>query len=223
MVHSRFYILKIEQFLKIIRVLLRPSRPRSTPKNIIVLNKPFIFKFANLGPHNFSRVFQFVCSQNQSNSLCSNLFSAFSIGDTQLHIMCMSRQLFKRARFYFLQNIKEFSMHASGAHLHCIQFCELVFAIQAKSSSSVNLVDDQLPLPLFSVCQLHYVNNTSGVVEDIKKVPLKLLPTINGFKLQVDVLVESISFKSLNELFHQQIPSRTNSLTCFNEMSNVLF
>ena len=72
-------------------------------------------------------------------------------------------------------------------------------------------------------CQLHHVDDTSGSVQAIEKVPLKLLPTINGFMFQVNVPVEGVSFESLDKLFYQQISSRTSSFTCFNEVSNVLF
>ena len=97
--------------------------------------------------------------------------------------MGTSRQLFKRTRFYFLQNIEKFPMHVLGALLHYKQFYELVFAIHAYSSQLIYVVDDWLLLSLFSVCQLHHADNTPGVVQAIEKAPLKLLPTINGFRL----------------------------------------
>ena len=145
-----------------------------------------------------------------------------STSDTQFHIMGTSRQLFKRAWFYPLQNIEKFPMHALGAHLDYRHFYELVFAIQAQSSPSVYVVDDWLPLSLFAICLLHHADDTLGAVKAIEKVPLKLLPTINGFMFQVDVPFEGVSFQSSNELLYQQISSRTRSFTCFNEVSNVL-
>ena len=114
-------------------------------------------------------------------------------------------------------------MHALDTHLHYRQLCELVFAIKTQSSPSIYAVDDCLRLLLFGICQLHHVDDTLCVVEVIEKISLKVLPTINGFRLKVGVSVESVSFESSNELFYQQISSRTNSFTCFIEMSNMLF
>ncbi|KAA0050092.1 uncharacterized protein E6C27_scaffold675G00860 [Cucumis melo var. makuwa] len=70
---------------------------------------------------------------------------------------------------------------------------------------------------------LHHADDTPSAVEAVEKVPLKLLPTITGFEFQVGVPVEGVSFESSDELFYQQIPSYTNSFTCFNEIDNVLF
>ena len=47
----------------------------------------------------------------------------------------------------------------------------------------------------------------SSAVETVEKVLLKLFPTINGFRFQVGVPVEDISFESSNKLFYQQITS----------------
>lgn len=63
----------------------------------------------------------------------------------------------------------------------------------------------------------------SSVIEAIEKIPLKLLSTINDFRFKVGLPVEGISFESSDKLFDQQISPRTNSFTCFNEVSNKLF
>ena len=61
------------------------------------------------------------------------------------------------------------------------------------------------------------------IVEAIEKVPLKLLPTINGFRFKVGVPVEGVSFEISDELFDQQISSHTTSFTCFGEVGDMLF
>ncbi|KAA0041833.1 uncharacterized protein E5676_scaffold83G00230 [Cucumis melo var. makuwa] len=137
--------------------------------------------------------------------------------------MGTSRQLFKRSEFYSLQNIEKLLMHALDAHLHCRLFDELILTVKTQSSSSANVVNDWLSLSLSCICKLHHADDMSSAVEAVEKVPLKLLPTINGFGFKIGVPVEGIFFKSLDKLFYQQIPSCTSSFTCFNEMSNVLF
>ncbi|KAA0036870.1 uncharacterized protein E5676_scaffold110G002440 [Cucumis melo var. makuwa] len=114
-------------------------------------------------------------------------------------------------------------MHPLDAHLLYRQFSELILVVKTQSSPSVDVVDDWLFLSFSCICQLHHTDDTLAAVKAIEKVPLKLLPTINGFRLKVGVLVENVSFESLDELFYQQIPSCTSSFTCFNKLSDVLF
>ncbi|TYK11599.1 uncharacterized protein E5676_scaffold263G00430 [Cucumis melo var. makuwa] len=111
-------------------------------------------------------------------------------------------------------------MHALGAHFHCRQFNEIILTVKTQSSPSVDVVDDWLSLLLSYVCKLHHVDYTSSVVETVEKVPLKLLPTINGFGFKFGLPVEGVSFESSDELFEA---SRTSNFTCFDEVSNVLF
>ncbi|TYK09798.1 hypothetical protein E5676_scaffold127G00930 [Cucumis melo var. makuwa] len=83
--------------------------------------------------------------------------------------MDMSRQLFKHAGFYFLQNIEKFPMHVLGAHLHCRQFGESILTVKTQSSPSVDLVDDLLFFSLSCVCKLHHVDDMPRLEKRLRK------------------------------------------------------
>ena len=85
-------------------------------------------------------------------------------------------------------------MHPLNTHVQRRSFSEPIFTVKAKVSSSMNVVDGRLFLPLTCIGEFNHVNHTMSVVEAIKKLTFQLLPTIDRARLQVSVLVESITF-----------------------------
>ncbi|TYK04339.1 hypothetical protein E5676_scaffold675G00020 [Cucumis melo var. makuwa] len=99
----------------------------------------------------------------------------------------------------------------------------MILTVKTQSSPSVDVGNVWLSLSLSCVCKLHHVDYIPSAVETVEKVPLKLIPIINGFGIKIALPVKGVFFESSEELFDQQISSRTSSFTCFDEASNVLF
>ena len=56
----------------------------------------------------------------------------------------------------------------------------------------------------------------------IQEFPFHLLPTINGLRLKIRVLIKGVSLKSMHELLSEQVPIRTSVIASLNEMSDML-
>jgi len=78
----------------------------------------------------------------------------------------------------------------------------MIFALNAERSPMINIVEDRFTLSLLSYFQFCHANSALSPVKSIKEILLHLVPAIDGFKLQVSILVESNTFKGSDKLFH---------------------
>jgi len=78
-------------------------------------------------------------------------------------------------------------------------------------------MEDKIIFPLFSIYEFCHTNSALSAVESIEKLMLHLFPTIDGFRLQVDVPIESNTFKGSDRLLHQPISLNSNITARFNE------
>ena len=87
----------------------------------------------------------------------------------------------------------------------------------------INVIEDRFIFPLLSICEFCHTNSALNAVESIKKLILHLFPAIDGFGLEVGLLVKSNAFEGLDELLHQPVSFSSSIIACFDEMCNVLF
>jgi len=66
--------------------------------------------------------------------------SPTAVGFRDLHVMCLSSQLLKSSELAHLQDVKQVLHHALGTHFHSKSFKQSIFALQAKRSLTVDVV-----------------------------------------------------------------------------------
>ena len=68
----------------------------------------------------------------------------------------------------------------------------------------------------------HSDHNTSSAIELVQEFLLPLIPTVNGLRRQICVLIKGHAFKRMNELFAKEIICGPSIFTCFHKASNAL-
>lgn len=107
-------------------------------------------------------------------------------------------------------------------HLYSRWFTQAIFVVLIQIFPLIDVIDHRLFLPLSRNSQFHHTNNSTGVVEAIYKLWFKLSPTINETKLQICVLVESITLQWSHELFYKKISIGTSIIASYDKVSHIL-
>ncbi|TYK28171.1 hypothetical protein E5676_scaffold289G00860 [Cucumis melo var. makuwa] len=68
-----------------------------------------------------------------------------------------------------------------------------------------------------------HVGDSPSDIEAAEELFFQLFPTVNYFRLQIGIPLESIFFQASNKFPDQLVSSTSCIFTCFNKMSNVLF
>ena len=101
------------------------------------------------------------------------------------------------------------------AHISIVEVRQIILALEAERSPTINGIEDRLILPLLRICQLCHSNSMLCTVVSIEELIIHFFPTIDQFGLQVGVPIESNTFKGSNELLREPIPFSSNVIAHF--------